>query len=379
MNAFLLRILYRGAAVGLCLWPAAFAHAGAAPLRTTTGGSPVTSSAAETTRIIAAVMGPPAPAPRPELPACPSALDAKAGGRWFATKVAVPAGAGQAPAEVGMEFYLPAGFAHGKRYPLVVALHGWGHTPAHYRRDGNLAANADRAQAIVVVPNLGKSVYEEAFYPKVPRRWGPVPGLPFVGRTLLEWCRRELPVRPERRWTAIVGYSTGGRGAVAVAEAYPEFDFVGATSGTYDLFGLPPASGEYRIHAAALGPREPPGTPGGRWVRNDVAVDAHAAALGPVALYLAHGDADPAVPFDQLARMSAYLRRHGLSYSGCIGVKAGHDFRFWNASMTGMFARWREVLGGEPVHADAAAPTAFLRAAQAVAAGGTPRRGGERP
>jgi len=231
------------------------------------------------------------------------------------------------------------------RCPLVVALHGWGHTPALYRDKGNLAALAERYGLVLAVPAMGKTVYETAFYPESKKRWAPIPGTRFVGEVLLPFLRAHLRVASDRAHTAVVGYSTGGRGAVLVAERYPEFAFAGSLSGTFDLLRLDPKDGEYKIHAVIYGPRK---RHADRWrLDNGVSPDL-LRGLRATALYAAHGLADKVVAPDQLDALRDALAAAALPAELVTVADAGHDWDFWNAQSEPLFASLARALGLVP-------------------------------
>jgi S-formylglutathione hydrolase FrmB len=268
-------------------------------------------------------------------------------GRWLAPEVVTYAAGGTASAPVtgSVWVYLPAGYdAHpARRYPLVIALHGWNHSPALWRKRGDLGPLADRYGLVVAVPALGKTVYETQFYPESRIKWGGVPGTRWVGEVLLPHLRRTYRVAGDRAHAAIVGYSTGGRGAVLVAEAYPEFAFVGSLSGTFDLGALRPATGEYRIHAAVFGERTKRFRE--RWALDDVVTPARLAKLDGVTLYAGHGAADKVVEPGQLGALEKALTGRPVNAVFQRTPGAGHDWAYWNSQFPALFAALAQALG----------------------------------
>lgn len=255
--------------------------------------------------------------------------------------------AGGAHAETRVLVYLPGGYARraeGARYPLVIALHGWGHSPELMRDRGELGRWADRYGLVVAVPAMGSTVYESALWPESREPWAQVPGAPFVAEVLLPWLRRRYAVAGDRAHTAVIGISTGGRGALVLAERWPgEVAFAGSLSGTFDLDRLDPGRGEYRIHAAVFGPRaEHPE----RWAAEDVDTPARLAGLAEVAIYAAHGAADRVVPRDQLDALRSALegRPHGPATFALVPGE-GHTWRFWNGQGEALFGALAEALG----------------------------------
>ncbi|MFZ5442439.1 MAG: alpha/beta hydrolase [Myxococcota bacterium] len=238
---------------------------------------------------------------------------------------------GKAPLHV----YVPAGTA--KQFPLVIALPGWNHTPELWRSKSDLGALADRYGFVLAVPQLGKSIYETRFYPESKSSWTVAPGARWVGEVVLPWLRAHYPVASERAHTAIIGYSTGGRGALLVAEAYPEFAFVGSLSGTFDLLRLDPKDGEYRIHAALYGERD--AFPE-RWKLDNCVEPARLEQLGDTRVYAAHGADDRVVKPDQLAALQGALPAGEF----VLVPRAGHDWAFWNAQWPVVFERAAKAL-----------------------------------
>jgi S-formylglutathione hydrolase FrmB len=246
--------------------------------------------------------------------------------------------------------YLPAGYTPTRRWPLVIALHGWKHEAGRWRTLG-LGRLADRHGLVVVAPELGTTVYEAAFYEETTRRWGPSPGACWVGEVVLPWARRALAVDPAPGRTAIIGYSTGGRGALVVAARYPEFAFAASLSGTYDLAALAEGSGEYLIHQQLFGPRR---AFAARWREEEIRLDGP--ALAATRLWLAHGALDPVVPAAQQEALRARLRAGGAAVTATLVPGAGHTDAFWAAELGPLTAALARALAPAPSEPGPASP-----------------------
>lgn len=241
-------------------------------------------------------------------------------------------------ATVPMWMYLPAGYAAKKdsrKYPLVIALHGWNHSPELFRDKGGLARWADTYGVVLAVPAMGKSIYETRLYKEGKRPWAPVPGTRWVGEVILPYVRAHYAVRSDRAHTAVIGYSTGGRGAVLLAEAYPEFGFAGSLSGTFDLMRLDPKDGEYRIHANVYGPREKFPE---RWVLDNCIAPERLAKLAGTRLFIAHGERDKVVHRDQLDALRDALKGNtSVPARFVVAAEGAHDWAFWNGQWGALF------------------------------------------
>lgn len=269
---------------------------------------------------------------------------APATGHW-SESVKVSGTVDGASATAPMLVYLPAGYASkgDRKYPLVIALPGWNHTPELFRDKGELARWADQYGVVLAVPAMGKTIYETRFYPESQGTWAAVPGARWVGKVLLPYVRTHYAVWGDRAHTAIIGYSTGGRGAVLVAEAYPEFAFAGSLSGTFDLMRLDPKDGEYRIHAIVYGPREKFPE---RWKLDNCISPERLAKLAGTRLFIGHGDRDKVVPPNQLDALRDALRGNtSVQAEFVMTPGAGHDWAYWNGQWGALFQAMGAALG----------------------------------
>jgi enterochelin esterase-like enzyme len=230
--------------------------------------------------------------------------------------------------------YVPA-LKEGERLPLVLALHGWDHSPALFQEKGRLAELAERYRVVVAVPETGRSIFETSFYRQTRGRWDKAPGARWVGEVVLPWLRGNLPVLSDKRHTAVIGYSTGGRGAFLLAQLYPEFGYVGSVSGTYDLMALDEKLGEYRIHKTIYGAR---GRFPERWEKDNVMARGHLDKLAGLHVYVGHGTKDKAVPVDQIRRFETALAKIAVASKVFVYTRGGgHDWALWNAHWPAMF------------------------------------------
>jgi S-formylglutathione hydrolase FrmB len=244
--------------------------------------------------------------------------------------------------------YLPAGYrdktAADRRYPLVLALHGWNHSPALFIEKAGLEALADRHQVVVAIPDTGRTVFETSFYKETRGKWTKAPGARWVGEVVLPHLRERFRVAADRKQTAVIGYSTGGRGAVLLAELYGQFGFVGTVSGTYDLGALDAKSGEYAIHNTIYGSRDKFPE---RWTRDNVVTKANLDKLAGIHLYVAHGDKEKPVPFEQMLIFQKAVAKVPLASKAFVVTKDGeHNWQLWNKHWPAMFEGFAKSMSG---------------------------------
>jgi S-formylglutathione hydrolase FrmB len=232
--------------------------------------------------------------------------------------------AGKSPLHV----YLPKGYDAAKAYPLLIVLHGWDHSPELFRKKSDLAGLADAHGFVLAVPQMGRSIYETKFYAETKSPWTVAPGTRWVGEVVLPYVRAHYPVE---KLAGVIGYSTGGRGAVLVAEAYPQdFVFAGSLSGTFDLMRLDPKDGEYKIHAVMYGARD---AFEARWKLDNCVEPARLEKLGAIRVYAAHGADDKVVNPNQLQALRDALPAAEIE----LVPGFGHDWKFWNARWSKTF------------------------------------------
>ena len=235
-----------------------------------------------------------------------------------------------------MLVYLPAGYRLGIAWPLVVVLHGWGQKPEDWRQHTAIAELADQAGVVLALPDMGRTVYETCFYPETVLRWNRMGGLPWVSSVVVPAIRAHCSVSDKPSEVAVLGVSTGGRGAVRLCATTNIFGFCASLSGTYDLGILDKSDFEYRIHAQVFGPRDrfPE-----RWKDEDCTGPDHLQALAAVPIYLVHGEQDEQVNISQLCSFRKQLEVGHPNTTVVEVAQAGHGWAFWSSQLAGVFER----------------------------------------
>jgi poly(3-hydroxybutyrate) depolymerase len=216
--------------------------------------------------------------------------------------------------------YVPAALAADRAWTLL--LHGWNQTPEEWGTRTRIAALAERAGRVLVAPRMGRSVYLGRTYADAAAAPPDEPGLTRVLALITDLEARGLAQDPSRR--RVIGVSTGGRGAALLA-VRGRFGDAMAFSGTYDLATLDPRTGEYRIHAAVLGPRD---RNPARWRDEDVG----APPAGSVRWWLAHAEGDPHVPVAQTRAFAARVNGAQAGPTPRVRIDPGalHDWGTWD-------------------------------------------------
>src|ERR1051325_3799222 len=95
------------------------------------------------------------------------------------------------------------------------------YVPAGYTAATPSDAAARKYPLVIAVQAMSTTIYESSLYPESKRTWSTVPGARWVGEVILPYMRANYAVSNDRAHTAVIGYSTGGRGALLLAETYP--------------------------------------------------------------------------------------------------------------------------------------------------------------
>jgi S-formylglutathione hydrolase FrmB len=214
----------------------------------------------------------------------------------------------------------------------ALLLHGWNQAAADWDTRTTVETHAERLGWVLVAPDMGKSVYATQVYPDVAKAPPDEPGMPRM-ETLLGWAEGTLGLSADPAKRAVIGVSTGGRGAALLGER-GAFGQVIALSGTYDLASLKPGTGEYKIHAVVFGERQ---AFAARWRNEDARGGAPrlgGAAEAPfVSWWLGHGGADPYVPVGQTRGYAARLQKAGVPDAQVklfLEDRAQHDWATWD-------------------------------------------------
>lgn len=148
-------------------------------------------------------------------------------------------------------YYLPADYTSGRRYPLLVMLHGAGGGHRDWPTHTRIRRQIARYPLICVFPEGDNGWYTNAFE-------GGARYEDDLIQNLLPTIQQTLPVEmPGRQW-GISGLSMGGYGALKIALKYPHLFSVAAshsgalektrTPETHPVFGDPERDAEFRLH-----------------------------------------------------------------------------------------------------------------------------------
>ncbi len=203
--------------------------------------------------------------------------------------------------------YLPPDYSPGRKWPMVVSLHGYKPDNPPYFKSENVDLRhsvwADRYGVIYIEPNGRGNAGYEGFAEK-------------DILTAIEEAKRRLSVDDDRVY--LMGYSMGGAGTWTIGSHHPEL-----------FAALAPVYGGWDWHATTSDADAARLTPGQRFSREKESSFVQAESLLHMPILVTHGDADDAVPVENSRYVVRMLQRWGydIRYHEYPGV--GHGATGW--------------------------------------------------
>ncbi|NJK28543.1 MAG: prolyl oligopeptidase family serine peptidase [Coleofasciculaceae cyanobacterium SM2_3_26] len=231
--------------------------------------------------------------------------------------------------DVLYDLYLPASYRSSRHLaPCLLVLPGWNFPRTSWVENTNLTEYAERYGYVLVLPEMGKTLYESAYYAETELKWNRVPGGEFVKTRLIPELQRRHGLLQPGQHNLLLGLSTGGRGVALIALEHPGLFVAGASfSGDFSQENTP----RDRLMTAVYGSfdrfRD-------RWLGADNPQARVAEWQMP--LYLAHGIEDDVVPESQSRLFYQALKAHHgdrftITYDAV--PEAGHDYAFWGGQL----------------------------------------------
>ncbi|MCX8113196.1 MAG: prolyl oligopeptidase family serine peptidase [Bacteroidia bacterium] len=201
----------------------------------------------------------------------------------------------------------------------LILLPGWNYPRTRWCDSSSVCTEALSRGYRLLLLEMGKSIYASQVFPETRPDWRSYPTL----RTLIDTVFPELQRRHllENGKGYLLGLSTGGRGVVLLlAHTGALFAAGAALSGDFDphLDSRDPLlTGWYGRYSQ-------------RWDEVDNPMRLAQRIQRP--LFLAHGVADPVVPYQHSQRLFEHLRsvRPDLPCVLHLDPKGKHDFTFWD-------------------------------------------------
>ncbi|HPS57328.1 MAG TPA: alpha/beta hydrolase-fold protein [Spirochaetota bacterium] len=155
-------------------------------------------------------------------------------GKWL-RDVAVPITYNGESSVAKIQVFFPKEYIQGKKFRTIIALHQYDNGSRDWETSSPVESLANKYRFVIVCPAMGKTLYENSYYPETTNRWNIIPGGKFIGEVLVPFLNDSFGLAVSKSGTGIMGITVGAHGAILVAETYPDrFGAVAGISGYYD-------------------------------------------------------------------------------------------------------------------------------------------------
>lgn len=222
-------------------------------------------------------------------------------GKWV-RDVSVPITYNGETSAAKIQVFFPKEYVQGKKCRTIIALHQYDNGSRDWETSSPIESLANKYRFVIVCPAMGKTLYENSFYPETTNRWNIMPGGKFIGEVLLPFLNDSFGLGLSKSSTGIMGITVGAHGAILVAETYPGlFGAAAGISGFYDPTIMQSSRmiesvyGSYRNNQL-------------RWETDDNTLK-NAEKLAGVAVFLYHGGKSDAFQEGQSRIMAIRLKQ----------------------------------------------------------------------
>lgn len=203
----------------------------------------------------------------------------------------------------------------------ILFLHGWNLSPLGWCEQTNLCNKLRYEGYNIIIPEMGKSMYASDVYKETMPTMRKFPQRSWINDTLLPYMAEYYDVFRKSSSNYLLGFSTGARGAMAIAQDEPDiFKAAVLISGDYDQTLMKDDNlmnfyyGDYESFSE-------------RWTGKDNLLRNISKLKMPV--FVAHGQNDPVVPFIQSDSLVKALKKmNTVKVMFDFPKNQGHDFRF---------------------------------------------------
>lgn len=234
--------------------------------------------------------------------------------------------------DVAYDLYVPVSYSKHQLVHSLLVLPGWNYPRTSWIENTSLIQYSDRFGYILILPEMGKTLYESAYYPETTMKWNAVAGGKFIKEKFIPTIQQKHGILKPGQYNTLLGLSTGGRGVALIALENPDLFVAGASlSGDFSQENTSSdrlMTGVYgsfsRFKSRWLG-KDNPQTRVSEW---------------KMPLYLAHGTADSIVPESQSRLFyNALINSHGNQITILYNPvpNAGHNYQFWGGQLPYVF------------------------------------------
>ena len=208
----------------------------------------------------------------------------------------------------------------------IVVLPGWNLSVLDWCTKTTLCQKALEQGYILIMPEMGKSVYSYVIYPETRKDWLKYTTRKWFIDTLIPYFQKNYKALLPGQKNYLLGLSTGARGVALLSLDCPAiFKKAAGLSGDYDQTQMPSDN----LMKGYYGPYDKFKN---RWTGRDNAVYRFKELNIPI--YLGHGKADQVVNCQQTIQLADSLKKYKPNLITLhLDENAGHTYGYWDSEV----------------------------------------------
>jgi S-formylglutathione hydrolase FrmB len=260
-------------------------------------------------------------------------------GTWM-KNLTVPYSGPEGNFSVQAQIYFPVGYSSSEKIRTLILLPNYGKGMTEWEKLSAVKRYANERGYILVCPDMGKTVYENDYFPETTITWHELPGGRWISAALIPWLRETFAICLTRENTGIAGVGMGARGAMLAAAKNPEiFGFAGGISGLYDASSISRNTTFVSMYGPYKEFKE-------RWETVDNIITI-AGNLADTCIYMGHGKRERGSPIELSQIVLIKLAQLRKQAPGKFQYKFtvhdwGDDWQLWNKFLEEMFVQFDE-------------------------------------
>lgn len=205
----------------------------------------------------------------------------------------------------------------------LILLPGWKFPIEHWEDSTNWVEWARENRVNLIMPDMHKSIYQIQSYSQTRSDWQKEKSLTWLNDTLIKKLQSDFEILKTSDQVAVLGISTGGRGAVALVQRNPDLiEEVYALSGDFATTNFP-NDNLYRGYFGELNENIE------TWTAEDYCKLDYSKNVN---YHLFHAENDRIVPVNHSKLLKEWLGQNNCQVQLNLQAKGGHNYTYWNAT-----------------------------------------------
>jgi dienelactone hydrolase len=217
-----------------------------------------------------------------------------------------------------------------KKKGTFILLPGWNFPADGWCTNTDICSKILESGYCIVLPEMGKSVYQKMDYPETRAEWRGYPTRGWLSDTLVPLLQDKYSLLLKNENNYIIGLSTGARGVALVLLDFPElFKGAAALSGDYNQVKMPTDNLMTAYYGSFYNFKD-------RWEKTDNPVTRIKEYKTPI--YLGHGKLDKVVPPEQTIMFYDSLKKYHPDLKIILHMPdAQHNYDYWGSEVDNIF------------------------------------------